>query len=71
MKVLVNGKEKTFEEELLTISALLKKANVEMPDQVSVQLNGIFVDRQAFATTKVQDGNEVDFLYFLGGGADG
>jgi len=71
MKVLVNGKEKTFEEELLTISALLKKANVEMPDQVSVQLNGIFVDRQVFATTKVQDGNEVDFLYFLGGGADG
>jgi sulfur carrier protein len=35
---------------------------------VSVQLNGEFVDRQQFAATMFKEGDEVDFLYFMGGG---
>lgn len=68
MNITVNGKEETFAQESMTIEVLLKKANVEMPDQVSVQLNGNFVDRKTYASTQVKEGNEVDFLYFLGGG---
>jgi len=35
---------------------------------VSIQLNGQFVNREDFDSTKVSDGDELDFLYFMGGG---
>jgi sulfur carrier protein len=36
---------------------------------VSVQVNEEFVDREEFATLQLNEGDEVDFLYFMGGGA--
>jgi sulfur carrier protein len=36
---------------------------------VSVQLNGEFVDRANFSIINVREGDEVDFLYFMGGGS--
>jgi sulfur carrier protein len=41
---------------------------VEQPDMVSVQLNGEFVDRPSYASTQLKERDEVDFLYFMGGG---
>jgi len=40
-----------------------------MPDMVSVQLNGEFLDRQLFEITTLKHADEVDFLCFMGGGA--
>lgn len=68
MKVTVNGDEKRFNQESITLSELLKISEVEMPELVSVQLNGDFVDKDDYEKTKVIDGMEVDFLYFMGGG---
>lgn len=67
MKIKVNGEQKDFSASL-NISALLKENKVEQPEMVSVQLNGEFVERENFETTKVKEGDEVDFLYFMGGG---
>jgi len=55
----------------VSISELLVNNRVEMPDMVSVQLNGAFVKKEAFASTLVQENDEVDFLYFMGGGQAG
>jgi len=33
-----------------------------------VELNGEILERESFATTPVKDGDEVEFLYFMGGG---
>jgi sulfur carrier protein len=52
----------------LTVSQLIKQNNVLQPEMVSVQLNGEFIDRADFDTTVLKDGDEVDFLYFMGGG---
>ena len=41
----------------------------EQPDYVTVELNGEFVDHSGFETTFVKDGDKVEFLYFMGGGA--
>ena len=68
MKITVNGEAKTFEAASLTITELLAKSDVENPQLVTVQHNGEFVDEQTYATEKVADGDEVEFLYFLGGG---
>ena len=48
---------------------LLVVAKAEQPEYVTVQLNGEFVDHAGFASTTVKDGDTVEFLYFMGGGA--
>lgn len=67
MKIKVNGVLQEVETGL-SIAGLLVRNNVEQPDMVSVQLNGEFVQRDRLAVTAFQDGDEVDFLYFMGGG---
>ena len=52
----------------LTITALLAHQKVKMPDMVSVQRNGVILERAAFVTTRVKANDSVDFLYFMGGG---
>ncbi|MDP2646238.1 MAG: sulfur carrier protein ThiS [Desulfobacterales bacterium] len=69
MKVIINGEEKTFDQRGLNISDLLKLTSIEMPEMVSVQLNRAFVEKSAYDTTQVSENDEVDFLYFMGGGS--
>ena len=53
----------------ITVSELIKQNNVAQPDMVSVQINEEFVEREDYDTTTLSDGDAVDFLYFMGGGA--
>lgn len=68
MNLIINGDAKTVTDDLLTIADILKLCQVENPDMVSVQKNGAFVDRKFFSSAVVQDKDEIDFLYFMGGG---
>lgn len=68
MKIKVNGKEQTFESGPAAVSELLTICNVSQPDMVSVQLNGEFVKKDDYKTVQVKAGDEIDFLYFMGGG---
>ena len=70
MKIKVNGKEQELTERT-AISRLLEINNVTSPTMVSVQLNGEFVGQTDHACTFVSEGDEVDFLYFMGGGENG
>jgi len=67
VKIEVNGVPQEIETGL-TVAGLLARNNVEQPNMVSVQLNGEFVQRDRFAVTVLREGDEVDFLYFMGGG---
>lgn len=69
MTLIINGDKKQVSETDLTVKELLKVEHVEMPEMVSVQVNDEFVDREVFQTTKLKDGDQVDFLYFMGGGS--
>lgn len=68
MRLTINGEQVELEKGL-TISRLLKERDVKMPDMVSVELNGTILKRDAFDEIMVQDGDTVEFLYFMGGGA--
>lgn len=68
-KISVNGKAQEVETPI-SISELIKLNNVAQPEMVSIQLNGQFVNRDDFDSTQVAEGDEVDFLYFMGGGQD-
>lgn len=66
MKLTVNGKEIEFNTEP-NVSELLVEQNVKMPEMVSVEFNGQILKRSDFEST-LKDGDEVEFLYFMGGG---
>jgi sulfur carrier protein len=67
VKIKVNGTPQEIETGL-SVANLLVRSKVEQPDMVSVQLNGEFVQRDRFVGTVFREGDEVDFLYFMGGG---
>ena len=69
MKVKINGQNETLSVSQLTISDLLKLKNVEMPEMVSVEHNGSILEREAFASTAVNEADDMEFLYFMGGGS--
>jgi len=66
--IIVNGKSQSIDKDTISILELIKLNNVQQPDMVSVQLNEEFVTRDSFESTQVKEGDEVDFLYFMGGG---
>lgn len=68
MNVKVNGKDKAFDKDSVLVTEMLTLCDVNQPDMVSVQLNGEFVNKDDYANTSVSEGDEVDFLYFMGGG---
>ena len=70
MKVTINGKEKQLENEV-NVLELLAINDVEMPEMVSVELNGVIVDRDDFDSTIIKENDTIEFLYFMGGGSVG
>lgn len=67
-KILVNQAEQDIEQPL-TLLELIKKNNIAQPEMVSVQINGEFILRENYETTFVNEGDNIDFLYFMGGGS--
>ena len=63
----VNGESQVVEPPL-TVEELIKQNNVENPELVSVQVNEEFLDRNEYAKRQVEEGDEIDFLFFMGGG---
>lgn len=68
MKIKLNGEDTTLEQDSVTITELLAIKDVKMPEMVSVEYNGDILDRDQFANTQVNEGDQVEFLYFMGGG---
>ena len=66
MKITVAGKVKEYEDGL-NITQLIEKENVETPEYVTVSVNDEFVERADFEKA-LKDGDEDEFLYFMGGG---
>lgn len=67
MKLIVNGKENSLTEGL-TVSQLLIEQEVKMPEMVSVEVNGRILRKSEFESNALNEGDKVEFLYFMGGG---
>jgi sulfur carrier protein len=68
MNISVNGKLQTFPNASISVLDLLKINKVESIEMVSVQVNGNFVDKKNFESIVLNENDELDFLYFMGGG---
>ena len=67
MKITVAGVQKEYDNGI-SVSKLIELENVETPQYVTVSLNDEFVEQGAFESTALKDGDNVEFLYFMGGG---
>ena len=67
MVITVAGEKKEVKEGL-TLPELIVQENVEMPEYVTVSINDEFVASEDKATTVLKDGDNIEFLYFMGGG---
>jgi sulfur carrier protein len=69
MKISINGKETILSENSdRTVDSLLEELDVSQQLYVTVELNGEILDRPAYETTPVKEGDIIEFLYFMGGG---
>lgn len=67
MTITVAGEKKEYKDRL-TLPELLTAENVEMSEYVTVSINDEFVPSEEKEATVLKDGDNVEFLYFMGGG---
>ena len=68
MNITVAGTKKEVADGL-TVSALIELEQVETPQYVTVSVNEEFISSDTFDAHVLKEGDEVEFLYFMGGGA--
>ena len=65
MQVKINGKPEEIQSK--TVLELLKTKNIE-PQMVAVEVNDKVLDRDHLATTHLSEGDQIEFLFYMGGG---
>lgn len=66
MRITVNGQPESLDDEL-TVADLLARRDLQ-PVRVAVEINEDLVPRRAFAETKIQGGDCIEIVTFVGGG---
>lgn len=69
MNIRINGKEKNIKNQNASVTDILLLNGVQSIEMVTVQLNGSFLAKKEWETTLIKEKDEIDFLYFMGGGA--
>lgn len=67
MFITVAGERKE-KEDGLTVARLIEQENVETPEYVTVSINEEFISSDTFESHVLKEGDNVEFLYFMGGG---
>ncbi len=69
MQITVNGEKNELKEIEVNLLKLLELRKVESPEMVAVQLNGEFVEMSSYPSTYLKSGDDIEFLFFMGGGS--
>ncbi len=69
MTIMVNG-DAVDVSPPLTVSALLAQLGVD-PRRVAIEHNLIVVKRASYDTTEIREGDQIEIVNFVGGGAHG
>jgi sulfur carrier protein len=69
MKLQINGEDRTFSEPVpFTLASLVESLGMKS-DRVAVELNREIVPRERWAETKLVEGDRLEVVQFVGGGA--
>lgn len=69
MRIILNGEKKDVPDGL-TVEGLLQHLDIA-PARVAVEINEEIVRKAIYASTAVKDGDRVEVVQFMGGGAEG
>lgn len=67
IQIQVNGEMRAWRRDG-TVADLLRELDIQM-ERVAVELNLCIIDRAALGEQRLQDGDRVEILSFIGGGA--
>ena len=67
MKIILNGKEKTFEEDCFTVSELLQKLKLSQKPVV-VEFNKKALAFSDYEKQKIEDGSKLEIVELIAGG---
>ena len=67
MTITVTGVKKKVADGL-TLAQLVIDEKVETPEYVTASVNEEFISSSSFEDTVLKDGDNVEFIYFMGGG---
>ena len=70
MQITVAGNKKEVKDDL-KLTELFELEQVETPEYVTVSINEEFVPSEQVESTVLKDGDNVESLYFMGGGSYG
>lgn len=65
MQVTINGKTENIQGG--TVLDLLNAKNIE-PQMVAIEVNDAMLERSHLATTTLKEGDQIEFLFYMGGG---
>ena len=66
MQLTINGKVENLE--VSTVMDVLKTKDID-PQLVAVEVNTQMIDQENLGTTSLKEGDKLEFLFFMGGGA--
>ena len=67
MKLIVNGEEKSFNREKMTIKELVKELGIKVPNY-AVAVGMEVIPKSEYETYVLKDGDKVEIVTFVGGG---
>lgn len=67
MTITVTGVKKEVADGL-TLAQLVVDEKVETPEYVTASVNEEFISSSSFEDTVLKDGDNIEFIYFMGGG---
>lgn len=67
MTITVTGVNKEVADGM-TLAQLVVDEKVETPEYVTASVNEEFISSSSFEDTVLKDGDNVEFIYFMGGG---
>ncbi len=69
MQITVNGEANELPGAEVNLAKLLEIRRVQSPEMVAVELHRDHVNMASYASTFLKSGDDVEFLYFMGGGS--
>ena len=67
MRIIVNGKEKTVNQDSLFLSELIEILQLSH-QQIALELNGKVITRSLYPTQKIYEGDTIEIIKAVGGG---
>ena len=68
MNLIIQGQKKEYDDNS-SIKDILTAEKVETPEYVTVSVNDELYDAKEFDDIRLKDGDNIEFLYFMGGGS--